>query len=368
MATSLTISVHDYRSLRKASVHFITAEFARRGTARFFSIGLSNLSLRRGDTRENLVERAGRVERCDDVDCYLWKSLWHPFNLRKPALAPVEATLFALYCRMVPRIPRQWIRDADVILIESGLAAVFAAEVRRLNPAAKLVYLASDDLDVVGAARTIKSAFRRHYDLFDVVRLPSRYLVPGMPHTRNAFHIPHGIDKAMAERRYADPYAGRPACISVGSMLFDRSFFEIAAPLFPDLEFHIIGAGKAAHGLAGPNLFVRPEMAFGDTLGFIQHAKFGVAPYRDADTPRYLIDTSLKLRQFGLFGRPAVCPDFALGEASGRFGYRPGDRRSIGQAIAAALSCTATIEDHSLSWSDVVDRILAPTRYDDTRL
>ena len=110
-------------------------------------------------------------------------------------------------------------------------------------------------------------------------------------------------------------------------MLFDPSFFAAAAALFPDLQFHVIGAGKTAASLHADNIVVHPELAFADTLGYLQHAAFGVAPYRDADAPRYLIDTSLKLRQFALFGIPAVCPVFALGEAKGRFGYTPGDRR-----------------------------------------
>ena len=109
-------------------------------------------------------------------------------------------------------------------------------------------------------------------------------------------------------------------------------------------------------------------MAFAATLPFLQHAAFGVAPYRDADTPRYLIDTSLKLRQFGLFGIPAVCPHFAVGEVPGRFGYVQGDPASIRTAIERALSNREPIIDDSPGWSAVVDRILWPQDHPDTRL
>ncbi|MBB2181144.1 GumK N-terminal domain-containing glycosyltransferase [Gluconacetobacter tumulicola] len=368
MAGSLVISVHDYRSRRKASVHFITSELAKRGRTRFFSIGLSRLSEHRGDTRADLASCANRVETIDGVECFLWRTAWHPFNIRRQALAPVEETLFWFYRHLIPRIPKQWLSDADTVFIESGMAPVFIEDVRRLNPNARIVYLASDDLDVIDCAETIKRRFRANFDSIDTVRLPSRLLRQGMPHERNAYYIPHGIDRAIAEPIYPDPYGNRRCGISMGSMLFDASFFTIAAEEFPDVDFHVIGAGKAADGLKAPNIIIHAEMPFAETLPYVQHAAFGIAPYLDRGTPRYLIDTSLKLRQFGLFGIPAVCPEFALGDQPGRCGYVPGDRASIRRAIQDALSHDEPIQPQMLAWHEVVDRIMTPDIYADTRL
>src|ERR1700731_5308772 len=108
MTNALFISVHDFRSLRKASVHFIAAEMAKRGITRFFSVGLSRLSEYRGDTRSSLSDRANRVEVAAGVECYLWKTAWHPFAMRRQMLAPLESALFHAYRRMTPRVPRQW--------------------------------------------------------------------------------------------------------------------------------------------------------------------------------------------------------------------------------------------------------------------
>lgn len=368
MTNSLFISVHDFRSLRKASVHFIAGEMAKRGPTRFFSVGLSRLSEHRGDTRSSLSDRANRTETIAGVECYLWKRLWHPFAIRQKPLAPVEAAIFRAYRGLIPSIPRQWIQEAEIVFIESGLAVVFIADVRRLNPLARIVYLASDDLDVIRCADTIKHDFIRNFDMIDTVRLPSRLLLSGMPHGDTSVLIPHGIDRSIAEPDYPNPYGDRPACISVGSMLFDASFFKIASQLFPNMDFHIIGAGSAAATLDSPNIFIHPEMAFADTLPYLQHAAIGVAPYLDANTPRYLLDTSLKLRQFELFGIPAVCPYFALGDSPARFGYTPGDAASIQVAIDGALSNALPIVTNALAWSDVVDRILVPQAYADVVL
>lgn len=368
MPRSLVISVHDFRSRRKASVHFITQELAKRGATRFFSVGFSRLSEHRGDTRTDLKDRANRTEIVDSVQCYLYHKTWHPFTLRKAALLPFERLLFRAYRATMPSIFRRWVRWADFIFVESGMSPIFIADIRRLNPNAKIIYLASDDLSVVGAAETVKRDFAKHFDKIDTVRLPSRFLLDGLPHGRSAVFAPHGIDRSLAEKSYPNPYGTRKGCVSVGSMLFDASFFNIAAPLFPDVDFHIIGAGKAVEGLDDrPNIIVHAEMPFAETLPYVQHAAFGVAPYRDADTPKYLIDTSLKLKQFGLFGIPAVCPDFALGDTPGRFGYRPGNADSISAAIKSALAYDTPISIDAPSWSDIVDRLLTPDRFPEHR-
>ncbi len=365
---ALFISAHDFRSLRRASVHFIAAEMATRCQTRFFSVGLSRLSQHRGDTRTNLADQANSVAVHDGVECYLWKTPWHPFNMRNPRLRLIEEGLFRTYRRMVPAMPRQWLKESDIVFIESGIAIIFIADIKRRNPRARIIYLASDELDVIDCASTIKRDFEQHFDWIDTVRLPSHHMVPSMPHSRTSILVPHGVDRSIAAAAYPNPYGDRRACIAVGSMLFDASFFTIAAAAFPDLDFHIIGAGKAAAGLQGDNIIVHPEMAFADTLPYVQHAAFGVAAYRDENSPRYLIDTSLKLRQFGLFSIPAVCPFFALGNAAGRFGYTPGDAASITAAIGSALANQAPILDTSQSWSEVVDRLLTPADYPDTRL
>lgn len=368
MANALFISVHDFRSLRKASVHFIAAEMAKQGKTRFFSVGLSKLSEHRGDTRSSLSHRANRIEIVDNVECYLWRLLWHPFAVRWKQLTLLEAAMFRTYRSLIPRVARQWVEEADIVFVESGLGVVFIADVRRLNPDARIVYLASDDLDVIRCANTIKEDFFRNFDLIDTVRLPSRFLLSGMPHSETSVIVPHGIDKAIAETKYPNPYGGRRACISVGSMLFDANFFEIASNLFPQIDFYIIGAGKAASGLQAKNIHVLQEMAFLDTLPYLQHAAFGVAPYKNANTPRYLLDTSLKLRQFELFGIPAVCPHFALGDTPSRFGYEPSDTNSIRSAIDNAMNYKNQILVNALGWHDVVERILHPAAYAEVRI
>jgi 2-beta-glucuronyltransferase len=151
-------------------------------------------------------------------------------------------------------------------------------------------------------------------------------------------------------------------------MLFDRSFFEFAAPAFPDITFHVIGAGIADKSGFPPNVRVYDEMPYEETLRYIKHARVGIAPYLAEAVPPYLTETSMKLMQYRFFGVPAVCPASVTGGADDRFGYEPGSASSIDDAIRRALASPRVASDQVLSWSEVTDRLIDPHSYADTHL
>ena len=102
MQRYLIISGHDFRTPRWANMHFIARELARRGTTRFFSLACSPLSYLIGDPRLPILARANRIEEFRGVQCYLWKSAWHPVNLDFSVLAGLSRLLFIAYRRDVP--------------------------------------------------------------------------------------------------------------------------------------------------------------------------------------------------------------------------------------------------------------------------
>ena len=169
--------------------------------------------------------------------------------------------------------------------------------------------------------------------------------------------IPHGFDLLLLNDQAPSPYGPGCHAVSIGSMLFDRSFFDIAAPLFPDLTFHVIGAGSAADGLSAPNVRVYPIMPHAATIPFIRHANIGIAAYRDVGQPAYLTDSSMKLIQFAAFGLPSVCPHFAVGSRPERIPYDPGQLASIRHAIALAIERGKEGYALTSSWREAVDLI-----------
>jgi 2-beta-glucuronyltransferase len=134
------------------------------------------------------------------------------------------------------------------------------------------------------------------------------------------------------------------------------------------VDFHVIGPGKTSRALSRPNIHVYGEMKFAETVKYIKHAKFCIAPYRRNNAAAYLADTSLKLLQYEFLGQPAMCPSFAAGGRPHRFGYEPGDADSIAQAIQSAMRQGKHKPGHYLSWAEVAKRVMNPSAYPDTPL
>ena len=366
----LIVSGHDYRSKRKANLHFIAEELRQRGHLRWFSPGFSPLSnMKKRDPRIGLERRANRVENIDGVDCYLWRSPIHPFRL-SPPLQGVGRLTFPLYVAAAPSIFDQWTADAHTVIVESGISVAFIRRIRQHNSKARIIYVASDDLETIGADQFLIKELERVGPLLNGVRVTSPLLRDVMPSKADIYFVPHGIDRSIKKFVGESPYAPETInAVSVGSMLFDPTLFEVAGRRFPQVQFHVIGSGYTPV-VAAPNVKYYPEMKYQETINYIAHANFGIAPYRQANAPYYLSDTSMKIMQYEFFSLNAVCPEFVALTKGGRFGYRPGDEVSIVAAIQGALD-VARVEGGSermLSWDQVVDRLLEPNTYPDTHI
>ena len=367
--TFLLITGHDYRSKRKANVHFITRELALRGSTRMFSVAFSALSKLRGrDPRIGMEHMANVPEKHEGVDCYLWRTLLHPFNPRLAALQRISPIAHELYTASAPRILDAWASSSTVILIESGPGVVFAERLKRASPKARLIYLASDDNKTINCDPYIDRAFGRAAHLFEFARIPSRQLSGAIPELVPKFYIPHGVDPAAQRSGSERPYGPGEHAVSIGSMLFDAKFFATAVRLFPEIKFHVIGSGVPRSSLPAEVAYY-DEMPHSKTIPFIEHATFGIAPYRNAPSAYYLADTSMKLLQYQSFGLPAVCPQFAVGDGNRlRFGYTPDDSETIRAAINGARHAERGVSAAVLTWSEVTDRLLNPGLFHDTKV
>lgn len=276
--------------------------------------------------------------------------------------------MFRRYVAHASPVLREWIKDAETIVFESGIAPIFFELAAELNPRAKKIYLASDDLETINVATYVKRTFQRIAPKMDALCLKSRFMLDGVPASANRYIVPHGFDFSVAEHADPSPYPAGIHAVAVGSMLFDPSFFVIAGRLFPHITFHVIGSGHARRDDYAINVKVYDEMPHQQTLPYIKHADIGLAPYRAAGLPSYLSDTSLKLMQYDFFALPAVCPHGIVGDYRSRFGYTPGDADSIVAAINAALTAPRQTFRSPLPWSAVVDRLLSPQDFVDAQV
>lgn len=360
---------HDYRTAKRASIHQIAHALARSGYGvSFLSTRFSRLSRSKGDSRLNLWDRANRSEMVDGIRCYLWRTQLHPFATGNALADRLMGPLFRLYARWPNREVDALLADADHVIVEASVAAILLRRIRRLNPRARIIYYATDRLETVGAHPYVQQRLSADAGLIHHVSMRSWLMAPDFAWAPDRLtRIGFGIDPADFADIGRSPYPpGTRNAVSVGSMLFDESFFRHAAAAFPDVAFHVIGCGRRFQ--APPNVVVHDEMPFRDTLPYIAHATIGVAPYLDAPGVEYLAETSLKLAQFEYLGLPAVCPDFAVGEVASRTPYRPGDAGSIERAVAAALTAAGTVRPRSFPrWEEIGERLLHPEQYPDTR-
>jgi 2-beta-glucuronyltransferase len=361
-------AVHDFRMLRRGSIQALASATAKMGHAvTFISLRFSLLSLIKGDSRNFLRKRSNRPEWVNGVLCYLWFTPVHPFQSDSRFFERLFRLHYSLHKRLRNKFLDDSFRNADFIVIESGLGIVFARRARRLNPHAKIIYRASDKLSTIGASKILQAELEKSAGIFDCFCLLSADMADEFAWAREkAFCVPLGIDADEYKDNGPNPYTASINAISVGSMLFDPSFFGLAASRFPAIQFHIVGCG--ANFAAPENVKFYDEMAFKKTLRYIEYASFGIAPYRATDGADYLATSSLKLKQYEYFGIPAVCPTFAVGQSKNRFGYLPTDECSIERAINGALESEFVATEKPLGWDELSRRLLDPLSYPDCAL
>lgn len=361
-------AVHDFRMLRRGSIQALASALARMGhDVTFFSLRFSLLSLIKRDSRSFLWRKANRAETVDGVRCYLWFTLIHPFQSQSGFLEFLFRPYYALHKRLKDAFLDNSLCAADYIIIESGQGILFANRARRLNPGAKIIYRASDKLSTIGAAAVLQAELEKSADAFDWFCLLSAEMADDFAWVRErSFFVPLGMDPDDFLSAGPNPYVAPINAVSVGSMLFDEEFFQVAGKLFPDIQFHVIGSGATFDAPANVKLY--DEMAFKATLPYIAFASVGIAPYRAAKGADYLATSSLKLKQYEHFGIPAVCPSFAVGRSPNRSGYEPGNATSIEQAIRAAISSRFVPVPPPLTWRDLAQRLLDPRLFADCDL
>ena len=337
MARILVISGHDYRSRRRASIHFIVDQWAKDHEVRFYSTGFSLLSMIKRDPRANLFLRGNKVEVHRQVECYLQRSWVHPVALPKAVGRFVNRIWLSIYRLRTPRLLKRWIALSDIIVIDAGLAINILPILSHLGSSAKLLYHASDMLASIGCAPELGVILSKHYKKLSGTRVPSKHFFSAEEISGNALFIPQAIDDACALAHFKpSPYKPGIHAVSVGSMLFDPFIIDRIAESFPDITIHVIGAGRSASKLSRDNIVIYPEMPFDKTQAYIFHANLGIAAYELSRATPYLADSSLKLAQYDFHGIPSVCPDVATGGLPSRFGYTD-KSTSLDQAVKKAL-------------------------------
>jgi len=361
---------HDYRTPKRASLHQIADALVRAGFGvSFISTRYSLLSRLTGDSRLFLWRRANTVELANGVECLLWRTAAHPFRSRLGLVQLLSGYAYDLYSELPNPLFDELLRKADYVVVESGIAAIYLARIRRMNARAKIIYYAADRLETISAHPSARRKLSENEAVIDHFCLRATQLKDDFPYAAGRMYkAGFGINPEEFAAAGPSPYASdEKVVISVGSMLFDPSVLQTAAANFPQLQFHVIGPGVKFD--APPNVHIHPEMPFDQTLAFVKHASIGFAPYAPVEGGDYLAESSLKLMQFEYYGLPSVCPSFAVGSSANRVGYEPSNEASITHAICSAISMIGQVESRSFpSWEEIALQVIEPERHAATLL
>jgi len=253
------------------------------------------------------------------------------------------------------------VAEADLIIFESTSGLMLVDRFRAWNPRARLVYRVSDDLRLLKAHPAVLAAERSALPEFDLVSVPSEYILRLFDGQLNVALHYHGIETAAFDRATDDPYdrSREARAVFVGTAFLDTGFLIDATRDHPRWEFHIIGAFSSVP--ASPNVVAHGELPFAETVAFLQHADIGLAPIRYRPGAESMSD-SLKIIQYTYCRLPIVAPDFLRSSRTNVFTYRPGDAASIRGALAAARAFDrSTIDRSSIgTWDDLARKLAGP--------
>ncbi len=334
------MSEHVYGSDRRAGFHWLADAYADAGWhVCFVTVGVSPFSNLKRDYRLGLVPRSARnrmQEVRNNFQTYFWYPTFHPFSLKNALANKLSGILFGRYGNLSLGTLEAVLRAADTIVLESAAGLALVPRLRRMAPHAFLVYRVSDDLRVVGGHPVLTQFESRALSSFDLVSVPSEFMVPLFPETVPVKVQRHGLKTALFDQINPNPYQGGGNVISVGTTLFDRDVVEMFATVCRDLTFHLFGAISPT--FAQPNIVLHGERPFVELVPYLQHADIGLAPYRYRPGCEYLSHTSNKIMQYTYCRLPVLLPDFIPCNATNVAHYRPGNRRSIYDAAMRALA------------------------------
>jgi len=344
MKTVVLITQHYLSSKRKAGFHWLANAYHQHGwEVVFFTCYISPISFLRGERRfprPLLRQVAGEARQVRWVDerlaSYVWFTPWHPANLRLPLLNAISRPLFRAYGRLSLGPIEPIIRRASLFIFEPTPGLLLFERFKQLNPGARFVYRASDDLKLLGRHPVVLEAEDAYAPRFDMISTPCEYLHRHFSHLPSAQIHYHGVETHLFDGPHPNPYSSDAVnAVYVGHSMVDTDFYARASAAFPDWRFHVIGA---IDGLPeAPNIIRYGEMPFAATIPYVKHADVGLQTRLYSPGAESLTD-SLKVQQYTYCRLPIVAPDFLRCSRNNMFYYTPGDDSSIESALKEAIA------------------------------
>lgn len=331
----MLVSGHYLGSKRRAGFHHLADAYWNAGwDVTFATVAISLLSRLRDDYRfaYPVREEANRlVVVRERLTSYVLMTRTHPGSLRLSWANRLSKPWFARYAGIPLGALEERLREADLVVFEGTAALLLVERIRVLAPRARLVYRASDDLRALGVHPLILEAEARAIPLFDLVSALTQEIADVLAPYGEVVAHPPAIDKATLDRSTDSPYGPGPVGVFAGvSPLFDYESLATAAELAPHVAFHVVGPPPRR---LPENVSFHPELPFEEIVPYLRHATFGLLLF----PPGYgSLGQGNKVAQYSYCRLPIVAPSHLEADRPNLCLFEPGDRRSLGRALAEA--------------------------------
>ena len=342
---AVLMTAHMAGSQRKVNFHFWVDALTEMGVdVDFITVGFSMMTQFKSNARQFVPPYNQWEQVRPHLRKYVWRPLFHPFSLGNTLLDSLTSPLLAQYPSLMPENMRKGISDADFFIIENGAGLLLLPKLKAMCPKAKFIYSVCDRIETLGYHPLIVNAEKDNLALFDLVRVPSEAMKQDYDDRYNVQLIPHGLDKAVFDKDWTNPYKQPKNIVGVGDMLFDADTVRLLSKEFPDWTIHLFGK-KARLDDPLPNVIAYGEKPFEFIVPYIKFADIGLAPYRNAPNADYLSQSSLKMNQYSYCRLPILAPFFAAAGRDHVCGYDPEDKASRLKAMQDAINFdTKTID------------------------
>lgn len=354
------ITGHDAEAPRKVGFHFWAESLANKGVdVDFITVGLSGITYLKKSHRLFTPPLNRWVNLSSHIRKFIWCPLFHPFSLNNPVLDAITTPFFRLYPAMLPESLKVSVRQADTIVVESGVGLVLMKKLVTLAPNAKFIYNCSDKLSALTFHPLVQKSECDAIPLFHKIRVPAAVMKTDFPVSAPTTYIAQGIDKKAFDTSEPNPFTTKKNAVSVGDMLFSQKVIRVLAEKFPDWTFHLFGKNAVVKNKM-KNIVEHGEQPFSHIAPFMTHADIGIAPYKPAPNADYLSQSSLKMMQYTYCKLPIVAPAFA---ATGRDHVisfnQDANVESLTSAFERAMHYDRETIDTSqvLSWDQVTNQI-----------
>lgn len=357
---------HFASSRRWANIHWIAREMAGRGyRVTFLVTGLSGFTKLKKDIRSTYVTNANR-NRLEEVSPNLFQyamwSAFHPFNVKRSWANRLVGFLWRFYPRMVltPEV-KALLKEADLIVFESGLATMLIEPVAKMRLPARLIYRVSDDLPSLGCHPVVEESEVNYPDV-DLISVLSSGYASRYPKARKLLVHRPTIATDLFRQALPSPFPadGKRRFLSIGSSFFDENLVLTVADLFPSDEVIVIGNIRLSR--VPENVRLMGEMAFEKLLPYLQHTDVALAPYDAERITPGLAESSHKMTQFRFYGKPIITSEVLCTEkVPGVFAYAKNDQASIRSAVESALGAIGQVPrvEPTETWASVVDDLIS---------